>query len=347
LKGGGDVLLDEYRALREGAGLVDRSGRGKIVVAGADRRTYLHAMLTNDIAGLGPGTGCYAAYLTPQGRMIADMWVYELGDVCLLDVHPSVKDVVIKRLDQFIFSEDVKLGDLTEAFAGFGIYGPRSADVVANAIRSGGSADGPAVASLVDLTPLGCVRVPFLRDPVIVVATDKLGVRGLEIIHDRRLGEPLHEALVNAGGIDVGSDAFTAVRIEVGRPKFPIDMDQDTIPLEAGIEKEAISFTKGCYPGQEVVIRILHRGRGLVAKKLAGLIVSDETVPVRGDRLAAGDAEVGHVTSAAYSPSLGCPLALGYVAREFLEPGTEVTIAHGDKQLSAVVGVLPFIAPVW
>jgi folate-binding protein YgfZ len=347
LKGGSDVFLDEYRALREGAGLVDRSGRGKIVVAGADRRTYLHAMLTNDIAALGPGTGCYAAYLTPQGRMIADMWVYELGDVCLLDLHPSIKDLVIQRLDQSIFSEDVKLGDLTEAFAGFGIYGPRSADVVAKAIDSGGSADGPAAAGLADLAPFRSVRVPFLGDPVIVVATDKLGVRGLEVIYDRRLGDPLHDALVNAGGIDVGSDAFTAVRVEAGRPKFPIDMDQDTIPLEAGIEKQAISFTKGCYPGQEVVIRILHRGRGRVARKLAGLVVRDETVPVRGDRLVVGDAEVGHISSAAYSPSLACPLALGYLAREFLEPGTAVTIAHGDTSLSAVVATLPFVAPAW
>jgi folate-binding protein YgfZ len=341
------VLLDEYRALREGAGLVDRAGRGKIVVAGADRRTYLHAMLTNDIAALGPGTGCYAAYLTPQGRMIADMWVYELGDVCLLDLHPSVKDTVIERLDQFIFSEDVKLGDLTEAFAGLGIYGPRSADVLAAAIRAAGSADWPAAANLVELTPSSCVRVPFLGDPVIVAATNKLGVRGLEVFCDRRLGDPLHSALVKAGGIDVGGDAFTAVRIEAGLPKFPIDMAQDTIPLEAGIEKRAISLTKGCYPGQEVVIRILHRGRGRVARKLAGLVVNAETVPARGDRLVVGDAEVGHITSAAYSPSLAWPLALGYLAREFLEPGTAVTIAHGDKQLSAVVGVLPFVAPVW
>jgi folate-binding Fe-S cluster repair protein YgfZ len=103
------LLLEHYRALRERAGIVDRSARGKIVVAGADRRTYLHAMLTNDIAALEAGRGCYAAFLTPQGRMIADMCVYELGDVCLLDVHPSVKDTVVERLDQFIFSEDVRL----------------------------------------------------------------------------------------------------------------------------------------------------------------------------------------------------------------------------------------------
>jgi folate-binding protein YgfZ len=341
------VLLDEYRALRETAGIVDRSGRGKIVVAGADRRTYLHAMLTNDIAALGPGTGCYAAYLTPQGRMIADMWVYELGDVCLLDLHPSVKDTVIGRLGQFVFSEDVKLGDVTEAFAGYGIYGPRSADAVVAAMRGGGSEGGLAAGRLRDLAPSGSVRLPFLSDPAIVVATNKLGLRGLEIFCDRRLGDPLHEALVKAGAVDVGSDAFTAVRVEAGLPKFPVDMDQDTIPLEAGIEKRAISFTKGCYPGQEVVIRILHRGRGRVARKLAGLLVKDETVPARGDRLLAGDAEAGIITSAAYSPSLACPLALGYVAREYLEPGTAVTVAHGDKNLSAVVGTLPFVAPVW
>ena len=330
------MLLDAYWALREGAGLVDRSERGRIVVAGADRRKYLHAMLTNDIAALGPGTGCYAAYLTPQGRMIADMSVYELGDVCLLDLHPSVTDTVIGRLDQFIFGEDVKLGDVTEAFTGFAVHGPRSADVVGAAVGSSG---------LKGLGPFGNVRAAFSGDPVIVAATRTLGVTGFEVYCDRRLGASLHAALVGAGAVDVGEDAVAAVRIEAGRPEFPIDMDQDTIPLEAGIEKEAISFTKGCYPGQEVVIRILHRGRGRVAKKLAGLVVRGEAVPARGDRLAAGDAEVGHITSAAYSPSLASPLALGYLAREFLEPGTALTVLHGDQKLEAVVGALPFVQP--
>jgi folate-binding protein YgfZ len=339
--------ITHYRAIRERAGLVDRSARGKIVVAGTDRRTFLHAMLTNDIAALGPRTGCYAAYLSPQGRMIADMTICELGDVCLLDLHPSVKDTVIERLDQFVFGEDVRLGDVTDAFASFGVYGPQSIDAVAAAIGSGGPESTLSSDNLRTLAPFDNVRVSYSGDPVIVVASNWLGVRGFHLYCDRRLGGQLHSALGEAGGIDVDDDAVTAVRIEAGRPEFPIDMDQDTIPLEAGIEKQAISLTKGCYPGQEVVIRILHRGHGRVATKLAGLFVRSEIVPSGGDRLLAADGEVGRVTSAAYSPSLGSPIALGYVPRELLEPGTSVTIAHGSEQLPAVVGVLPFVAPTW
>jgi folate-binding protein YgfZ len=339
--------FDHYRALRERTGLVDRTSRGKIVVAGADRATYLHAMLTNDIAALRAGTGCYAAYLTPQGRMIADMCVYELGDVCLLDVHPSVKGTIVERLDQFVFSEDVRLGDVTEAFGSLGVYGPTSARVLADAFRVAAAGDTPSADALAALLPFQNLRVPFNGEPAVVVAAGRAGVAGFEIFIERRLADPLTRAVIEAGAEPVDVEAAEVVRIEAGRPAFTVDMDQDTIPLEAGIEQEAISFTKGCYPGQEVVIRILHRGHGRVAKKLAGILVQAEEVPDRGDRVYVEDREVGRVTSAAYSPSLLTPIALGYVQREFLQPGTGLAIAHGDRRVPAVVGVLPFVAPTW
>lgn len=350
--------LDHYRALRERAGLVDRTGRGRLVVAGADRRTFLHAMLTNEIASLGPGTGCYAAYLTPHGRMIADMCVYELGDVCLLDVHPSVKDTVLERLDQFVFSEDVRLGDVTGTFVGLGLYGPTSARVLATARgREAGAGapgqmsdramerDAPTAEALAAMAPFQNLRAPVGGEPIIVVAAGRAGVAGFDLYVERAQAEKLTRAILDAGAEFVDAEAMEVVRIEAGLPAFPVDMDQDTIPLEAGIEKDAISFTKGCYPGQEVVIRILHRGQGRVAKRLAGLLVKNETEPSRGDRLVLDDREIGHITSAAHSPSLLHPIALGYVARESSEPGTAVTIIHGDQRLPASVAVLPFIAP--
>ena len=338
--------LDHYRALRDRTGIVERSGRGKIVVAGADRAKYLHAMLTNDIATLAPGTGCYAAYLTPQGRMIADMWVYELGDLCLLDVHQSVKDTVLARLDQFVFSEDVRLGDVTDTFACLGVYGPRSPAVLAGALQSGG-ASAIAEDGLRSLQPFANLRAPFLGEAAVIVASDRLGIRGLDVYCERRLAEPLWLALAQAGGTKAGEEAVEAVRIEAGRPEFTIDMDQETIPLEAGIDQQAISFTKGCYPGQELVIRIVHRGHGRVAKKLAGLLVRSEDVPRSGDRLLHDGREVGHVTSATYSPALASPIALGYVEREFHERGTALEVLHGARRLPAIVGVLPFVAPSW
>ncbi len=340
-------MLDHYTALRSRAGIVDRSGRGKVVVAGADRAKYLHAMLTNDIAALAPGTGCYAAYLTPQGRMIADMTVYELGDLCLLDLHPSVKDTVLARLDQFVFSEDVRLGDVTETFASLGVYGAQSPAVLAGALGSEEATRPVEEGGLSSLAPFANLRAPFRGEPVVIAASDRLGVRGFELYCERGLAEPLALALEQAGGVRVAEEAVETVRIEAGRPEFTIDMDQETIPLEAGIENRAISFTKGCYPGQEIIIRIVHRGHGRVAKKLAGLIVRNEEVPARGDRLLFEDRDVGRVTSAAYSPALASPIALAYVERELHEPGTGLEIVHGDRRLEAIVGVLPLVQPSW
>jgi len=169
-------------------------------------------------------------------------------------------------------------------------------------------------------------------------------VAGFEIFIERGVAGRLVSAIIDAGAEEVGDEAVEVVRVEAGRPAFTVDMDQDTIPLEAGIEKQAISFTKGCYPGQEVIIRILHRGQGRVATKLAGLLVKDEIVPARGDRLLAEARDIGRITSAVYSPSLLGPIALGYVERELSEPGTELTVAHGAGRLPASVAVLPFIA---
>src|SRR5215203_3582320 len=124
---------NSYQLARTGAAIVERRERGCVVVSCADRRSYLHGLLTNDIATLQPGQGCYAAYLTPQGRMIADLWVYELGDVLLVSMIRDVKPTVLARLDQFIFTEDVQLGDVSDTFAATAIVGPRAAQAIADA----------------------------------------------------------------------------------------------------------------------------------------------------------------------------------------------------------------------
>src|SRR6476660_2712455 len=123
--------LHGYQAARQSAAAFDRTSVGWIVVSGKDRASYLHGLLTNDIAILKPGEGCYAAYLTPQGRMIADLWVFELGDVILIELSRDVKDVVLQKLDQFVFTEDVQLGDVSETFGAVAIVGPASSAAVA------------------------------------------------------------------------------------------------------------------------------------------------------------------------------------------------------------------------
>jgi tRNA-modifying protein YgfZ len=330
-----------YRAARKSAAVFDRSARGKIAVAGADRLSYLHAMLTNDVATLQAGGGCYAAYLTPQGRMIADMRVLELGDMALLDLDPLVAPVVLQKLDQFVFSEDVRLGDLTEAFGELAVVGPGAARVV-SAVVGGGGPSGVSEGELARWPDFRNLRASALGQMVLVAASDQLGAAGFDLYVERPQVGMLRDAIEAAGAVAAGPEDADVLRLEAGRPAFGIDMDAETIPLEAGIEGRAISFTKGCYPGQEVIIRVLHRGHGRVARKIAGLAISGDAVPSRGDLLRAGDREAGRITSAAWSPRLGRPIALAMIHRDFLEPGTALTVLHGDRSLPATVVTLPF-----
>jgi folate-binding protein YgfZ len=163
---------------------------------------------------------------------------------------------------------------------------------------------------------------------------------GFDVVVTSDRQKELEELLRNAGAVDVGAEAALACRVEAGRPLFRVDMFEDTIPLEAGIEDRAISLTKGCYVGQEIIIRVLHRGQGRVARRLVGLSFDPSAaVPSPGERIRTGDREIGAITSAVQSPALGRPIALGYVHRDFVAPGTPV-VAAGTN---AVVSALPFV----
>lgn len=347
--------LAGYRAAREGAAWLDRRARGRIVLSGADRATYLQGLLTNDIVALRAGSGCYASYLTAQGRMISDMWLFELGDVLLMTLPGSTRETVLARLDQFIFSEDVQLGDVTDTFASIAVAGPGAARVIAHAV------EGVAVDQLAAMAEGGNARGSFSGEPAIVLRAGDLGVPGFELLVAAARFEAAVQALRAAGAVELSADAAEALRVEGGVPRFHQDMDETTIPLEANLERRAISLTKGCYVGQEVIIRVLHRGHGRVAKKLVGLTLSGSAVPAttkagtqavtaapaaQGSDAASapepaesGGKNVPRITSAVFSPTLQRPIALAYVPRDAAEPGTEVLV----NGLPAVVTALPFV----
>jgi folate-binding protein YgfZ len=333
----------EHQALLGGAAIVDRGGRGRLRLSGKDRRAYLQGLLTNDIAALGPGTGCYAAYLTAQGRMIADMRVFELGDAVLIDLEGPVAATVRDRLAQFVFSEDVAIEDLTDETTQIGVYGPDAPRVVAAAFAAehAGGEPSPAAAALEAMDMHANARWDFRGAPVHVLRGDDPGVAGFDLVAGAALRDALHASLRAAGAGDVSDPVVETVRIEAGRPRFGADMDEETIPLEAGIEDRAISRTKGCYVGQEIIIRVIDRGHGRVARRLVGLRLASPRVPARGEVIRGGDREIGRVTSAAFSPRLDAPIALGYVHRDFVEPGTQVTIGAD----AATVAATPFAAP--
>jgi len=311
--------LPAYDALRSGTAVVRRTDRGVIRLCGADRATWLQGLVTNDVRALAPGQRLYSAYLTPQGRMIADLWVVATDEALLLDVPAPLAADLAARLDGLIFAEDVQVVDVSGEMPcthvmGTGVQGLVSPKLAGDEGRAKAGAG-------------------------VLVADDTYGV----------------PALVAYGDLDT----FDVVRIEAGVPKFLVDMTGDTIPLEAGIAERAISFTKGCYVGQELIVRVTQRGGGRVAKQLVGLTLDearsagpsldgarDRPAPASGAPIHAGDRAVGHVTSAAFSPRLGRVIALGYVHRDFVNPGTHLEVLDGATRRSALVTALPFVAPV-
>jgi folate-binding protein YgfZ len=314
-----------YRALQETSGFLERSGRGRLRLTGNDRRSYLQGLLTNDIMALEAGAGCYAAMLTPQGRMISDMRVLELGDAILIDLPATTAPAIRTRFEDFIFSEDVTVADVTGSIVQFGVYGPSAGPALSAALARLRSGDGTAPdASELERLRLNDNRRFDLRGtPAVVVRSDDYGIPGFDVFVDPEMRQPLTDALAESGALAVSEAAAEVCRIEAGHPAFGQDMDEDTIPLEAGIEDRAISQTKGCYVGQEIIIRVLHRGHGRVARRLVKLTLDGDVA--RGDRVFAADREVGFVTSFARSPRLGA-IALGYVHRDFVAPGTALTV---------------------
>jgi len=332
---------DQYRALRQGAGLIDTSTtRGRLLLEGADRRSYLQGLLTNDIVALTPGMGCYAAYLTAQGRMIADMRVFELGDALLVDLEATVTSSVRDKWSMFIFSEDVRVEDRSLATAELGIYGPHAAQVLSDALTADQATPTPSAAGLESMPVHACSSLARQGGAAIVLRSDDAGVMGFDVVIPADAKDAFLSRLLAAGGVLVDADAVDVCRVEAGRPRFGVDMTEDTIPLEAGIEDRAISLTKGCYVGQEIIIRVLHRGHGRVARRLVGLSLDPSAgVPSRGAVIRSADRDVGAITSAVRSPALGRVVALGYVHRDFTTPGTGLSVG----ETAATVAALPFV----
>jgi folate-binding protein YgfZ len=325
------MLSEGYRALKEHAVTGAIAPRSAIGVRGDDRASFLHGLLTNDIQSLTPGVGCYAAWLTPQGRMLADLHVVVVDDMILLDVPAGIAAATLERLDRSLFSEDVQLSDLAKTLTTVWVHGP-AAPMVLQRILNINSIDGWG--------EYRNARVDVGGAPAIVVRVTQLGVPGFGVYLESPRETQLRHELETAGVRPVDQETLEVARIEAGYPLFGIDMTEDTIPLEAGIEDRAISFTKGCYVGQEVIIRVLHRGHGRVARRLVGLRLG-RGLPAGGANLLSGDRHIGWVTSAATSPQFGS-IALGYVQRDFTSPGTRLEVEVGSSRVAVTVSDVPF-----
>jgi tRNA-modifying protein YgfZ len=311
------VELDgQYRALREGAGVVDRSSRGKLLVGGPDAIEFVQGQLTNDVEVLSPGTGCYAALLDRKGHLQADMRVLRLDPERLwLDAEAEGIQPAARHLSLYRVGQEVEISDLGTDRAILSLIGPQSA----------------AIADAGPLSPEHSHRELRVGGASCrVVATDL----GIDLICAAGETSAVSDALLDAGAVPAGEEAAEILRVESGRPRFGREMTTATIPQEAGIDDRAVSFTKGCYIGQETVARLHYRGKP--NRHLRGLRLDG---PVgHGDAILLGDREVGRVGTAVVSPALG-PIALAVIRRE-AEPGARVVV--GDDDVDAEVVDPPF-----
>jgi folate-binding protein YgfZ len=330
----GDELL-EYAAVRErGAGLLDLSSRGRLLVTGSEAVAFLNGLITNDMKTLAEHRWMPAVFPNVQGRLLASVRVIRLADDggkphFLIDTEPTTHDRVLQTIQRFTLAGDFHVTDLTNNTVLLSLQGKASSEI----LRAVLSTDAVAVNSN------GVSQCPWEDHQVItLLRASHTGADGFDLILDNSKAEQLWQALKAHGARPVGYDALEILRIEAGVPRYGLDMDDTTVVTETNLD-EAVSYTKGCYVGQEIIARIKYRGH--VAKKLRGLSFDGPVIAAPQQIIkSADDKEIGHITSTTYSPHLGQQIALGYVKYDHIAAGTTVKTEGGTP---ANVVDLPFI----
>ncbi|HEY3865897.1 MAG TPA: glycine cleavage T C-terminal barrel domain-containing protein [Solirubrobacteraceae bacterium] len=323
-------LDTEYRALTEGCGLVDRSARGKLALTGSGAKEFLAGQTTNDIEALTPGAGCYAAFLTPKGKMLGDLRVLDCGEELLLDTERMALQALFDMIRRFKIGYDVQLHKRTVERGLLSLIGPTAARV--------------AGAERLPETEHANTAVEIEGIAAVAARTDT----GVDLLCDAADTDEMGRALRDRGATSASEAAAEIIRVEHGRPRYGIDLDDTVIPQEAGLNERAVSFTKGCYVGQETVARLFYKGKP--NRHLRGLRLSAPAAPgaeLLADRRSrrstiGGERPVGRLTSAVLSPAHG-PIGLALVRRE-AEPGTSVSVGEPEHGAGAEVVELPFAA---
>jgi folate-binding protein YgfZ len=330
--------LAEYQSARGRAALFDVSHRGKVELTGGEALTFLQNLSTNDVAGLPVGAGCEIFLTTAQARVVAHALAYHLllhddREALWLDTGPGLAEKVIKHLDHYLISEQVELADRTRQFAQIHLAGPMAQAVLEKAL----GADVP------DLEELQHMMRTFGADATCHIrGHSPLGVPGYDIVCLAGRAPVVWETLARAGTAPAGLEAYEIFRVEAGTPVYGKDMDEGNLALEVGRTGQAICYTKGCFLGQEPLVRI--RDLGHVNRSLLGLKVEGGEPLPRGARLFRDGKEVGQVTSSVVSPAAGSAIALAYVRRGHQDPGTVLEVETAGGLRPAAVASLPFLS---
>jgi folate-binding protein YgfZ len=310
------LLPREYAVMSEGCGLLDRSERGKLALAGTGARSFLHGQVTNDVEGLQPGRGCYAAFLTPKGKMLGDLRILDTGQELLLDTERVALQELFNMIRRFSIGYDVALHKRTLQRGLVSLIGP-AAQAVAGADELGGAEHDHGELHV------GGVAARAIRTDV-----------GLDLLVASEDTAALTRELLARGAAPVAEAAAECLRVEHGRPRYGVDLDDSVIPQEAGLNERAVSFTKGCYVGQETVARLFYRGKP--NRHLRGLRL--ESPGETGMEIEHAGRAVGKLGSVCISPRRG-PLALALVRRE---AGEDAAVTVGPARIPARVVSLPF-----
>ena len=331
----------QYAAVREtGAGLIDLSSRGRITVGGSEAVQFLNGLITNDMKTLAEGSWMPAVFPNAQGRLLASVRVARLKDIrsenatvpsYLIDTEAATHDALYKTLQRFTMAGDFRVNDISSETAQYTVQGKRAAEVVRPVFGS----------ALTNLPEHGAATITWKGVEVTVLDATHTGAKGLDLIVRAESARELWESLVNAAATPVGNDVFDVLRIEAGIPRYGVDMDDTNVVTETNLD-DAVSYTKGCYIGQEIIARIKYRGH--VAKKFTGLTFGDGVKVTSGDMIRSlDDKDIGRITSATFSPKLTRSIALGYVKYDYLASGTPVKVMHDGKECIANVTPLPFL----
>jgi len=325
----------EYAAVRHGVGITDLSHRGRLRVTGDDRIKWLQSVVSNDILPLKPGQGLYSSFLTHKGKMLTYFRVYALADSLMLEDAGEIGDTTIQALRKFLlYGTKAKMEHCVDTWGLLLVSGPKAAELIKAAFG----------ADVSGLQPLSFVTQEISGHQALLLRTEETGEIDIEVLIPADGLVTVWERLLSAGqpmGLKpFGTEAREMLRMEAGLPKAGQDLNEEIVPPEANLEGKAFSLSKGCYPGQEVVARM--DTYGSVRRRLVGLAVKDPVIPPKGAKLFSGDREVGWISSAVRSPSVGSVIAFGFPLRDFSTPGTALTVDVNGQRHDATVQALPF-----
>jgi tRNA-modifying protein YgfZ len=320
----GDKAL-EYQTAKNGAGIIDRSLRGKLRLTGKDRARFIHGMVTNTVEGLGEGAGNHAALTSVKGQTFLDLWVSNLGDCLWLETEPAYQTKLNETLDRYLIADDVVITDETDAWVILGVVGPK-ADEVVNVVFCGGD----------PLPEHYTKEIEWAGTPVWITRRSIFGGAGFDIRSSVSVGGAVWQALLDAGGTPIGSEMQEILRVEAGTPRCGVEIDESVAPLEAGLS-DTVDFDKGCYIGQEVIAKMHFRGKP--RRYLVGVEVDGDEILEPNTDIVAENNTVGRITSCVYSPQLDRVIALAIVRRGMHDVGQCLQV--GDIAVKVVV--LPFV----